>query len=304
MRRSALIVFCFMLAGCAAFGGPPPEAPVTPSELLSGNNYVPLDPLPVAVLIHGSCLGRSLGSVLKNLPDNSVRIAVRQLDVNGSATFAPVKLGMQGSSYQVILDYVNVNVANMRFHPEGGDIANGQAPLSLQRIDDDRIPAAKGDFVIPVYVGIGLRLTANVTVRKGNVNLTSLPALAAAADAQKITGSLIVQTLGITGKQVTGSLPLPSELSSTTIQNAMQSMGSIKAIVYDEPDTILDPRVIGMYYPLNDQRTINLIVSELARTPVPFWRTCPADPQAPVTPSTPGFQPPAYILPPIAPERG
>ena len=135
---------------------------------------------------------------------------------------------------------------------------------------------SSNEVVIPVYVGVGLRLTATVQILKGNVNLASLGAIAASVEAQKAAGSLVVQTLGINGKQVAASLPLPAELNSTTIQNAIQSLGSIKAVMYDAENTRVTPRVTGIYSPLqfNSPRLINAIVSQLAKARIPWSPAC------------------------------
>jgi hypothetical protein len=287
--RQLLLASCFLsLGGCAQFSEfAQPPTPRTPAEMFSGYSYVPLDPLPVEVVIHDSCKGTKLKPLWDFLPDNAVRIAVRQLSGNASLGFGPAKLGYEGNTYQVVLDYINADVSNIRFRASGGDISHGVAPSFLTRVENSNQPSAGNDVVVPVYVGIGLRLTANVTVHKGTVNLSSLGALSAAAEANRVSGSLIVQTLGITGEKVTGALPLPSELNPTTIQNAMQALGSIKAIIYDDK-TILYPRVTGIYDPLpnSNQETINQVVSELSRERVKFEKTCPAEPEQ-VTKSTP-----------------
>lgn len=280
MRRACVLMLSTAaLGGCASLGSSFPDTPQTPAAIFSGFSYVPLDPLPVHVVDGANCgAGNPRGSILNVLPDNAVRIAVRKLSGSVSGGVAPVQVGVEGNSYQVILDYINADVANLRFRYSGG-IEEGQPLQMLTRLGDEApaaAPAGGGEFVIPVYVGVGLRLTANVTVLRGSVNLTSLGALSAAAQAERVTGSLIVQTLGITGRQVTTALPLPSELNPTTIQNAILALGSVKAIVYDK-DTVVAPRVTGIYDPLpnSDQRTINLIVSELASKPIPWKQDCP-----------------------------
>lgn len=285
---------------------PAARIPQTEAATQSAFTYVPLDPLPVVAEGGADCTYRegratsSLKPVLEALPDNAVRVAIRQLDASGSATVGPAKMGAEGHQYQVILDYINADVVNMRFvvtRDIKGKIvglkrqSDGAAPMNAGEAYEGA-SAAPGDgpgaaaqpaapepeeSVIPVYVGVGLRLTANVTVLKGNVNLSSLGALAAEAQANNIRGALIVQTLGITGKQVTTALPLPSELNATTIQNAILALGSIKAMVYD-PSTIISPRVTGVYNPLgtSDERIINQIVSGIARWPVRWQQPCKA----------------------------
>lgn len=113
------------------------------------------------------------------LPDNAVRIAVRKLSGTGSMSFGPAQLGYQGNSYQVVLDYINADVANIRFARAGLTHEKGIQTTAFVRLDEAAAPAAS-EVVIPVYVGIGLRLVAHVTVHKGKVNLSSLGSLSAA----------------------------------------------------------------------------------------------------------------------------
>jgi hypothetical protein len=254
--------------------------PRSVGEVLSGYSYVPLDPLPITVQSGANCAaGAARLPLLSVLPDNAVRIAVRNLSGDATLGFGPAKIGYQGSSYQVILDYVNYGIANIRFHYSGGDVFTGATPQSLIRVSDavktESISAGPGDglIVVPVYVGVGLRLTADVTVNKGTVNLASLGALTAAAEAQRVTGTLVVQGLGMTGDKVRAALPLPSDLNATTIQNAIVSLGTIKALSPDSTGgLIVTPQVLGIYNPMpqSNQQTINLIVSQLIQDP-PAW---------------------------------
>jgi hypothetical protein len=266
MRSVFLAPAVFGLSACGFLA--PPKSP---GEYYSGYSYVPLDPLPVQVNGNVAC-----SALNRELPDNAVRIAVRDLSGSGSLGFGPVKLGYAGSSYRVILDYINADVANFRFRYGGGlNVLEGATPAFVTRVDRPSTSTAgggQGEIVIPVYVGVGLRLTADVTVHKGTVNLSSLGSLSAAAEAKRITGSLLVQTLGITGPKIQSALPLPSELNSTTIQNAIVSVGSIKALMGDE-GTLLRPRVVGIYNPMkqSNQETINLIVSQLIGPPPIGW---------------------------------
>lgn len=284
-RCTLLLVGSVALSACTTAGTKLPE-PRSRAETFAGFSYVPLDPLPVTPVAGLGCSnGQISGPTLNALPDNAVRIAVRQVAGKGSLGVGTAQVGAEGNSYEVVLDYINADASNIRFFYSSDSALSEGSAGSLPQIQKVRrldmnekvnaLESDEGEFVVPVYVGIGLRLTANVTVLKGSVNLGSLGALAAAAQAERITGSMIVQTLGITGPQVTSSLPLPSELNPTTIQNAILALGSIKAIVYDE-GTLVTPRVTGIYNSLgtSDQRTINMIVSELASRPVEWGRAC------------------------------
>ena len=126
-----------------------------------------------------------------------------------------------------------------------------------------------------MYVGVGLRLTANVKTLEADVNLSGLSTIAAEAKAGRLEGSLTVQTLGITGKNIASSLPLPSEINETTIQNALVAIGSIKAQLYDNENTIISPRVVGIYKPIEGGTdVINAIIADLAKSRVKWHRPC------------------------------
>jgi hypothetical protein len=129
------------------------------------------------------------------------------------------------------------------------------------------------EFSIPVYIGVGLRLVADIEVLKGSVNLASLGSIAASVEAGNSTGSLTVQTLGISGENIDSSLPLPSKLNQTTIENAILSIGAMKALTYGGK---VRARVTGLYLPVQDGSAtlVNLITSELAEIAVPWYRTC------------------------------
>jgi hypothetical protein len=261
------------------------KLPKSMGERNSGFTYVPLDPLAVQVGT-SNCGAVPTGTqkLMYALPDNAVRMAMQEVTADGSASFGPVTIGAKGKTYRVILDFVSVDTTNVRFQ-----VANtsGSTPVSalkniraaerlsvLRMKKDEAVKQGFDEFVIPVYVGVGLRLTAVVTVREGKLNLAGLTGLGAAAEAKKASGSLIVQTLGINGPEVAAALPLPSELNVTTVQNAILSLGGIKSTLWSDK-TRIAARVTGIYNPLptGDLRLINGIVSELAKDPIP-WEPC------------------------------
>jgi hypothetical protein len=309
----AVLLVALGLSGCAIR-----NLPKTFAETQTSYSYIPLDPLPVVIVPAFDCYSdenpqkKLIGTpkpLLDSLPDQSVRIATGQYYASGTLVYGPAKIGYSGHSYQVVLDYVNVDTTNVsvyierklpdgklvsvfdntikepttyRVHrdPESTAFAYLEDSLhqnpvgeSAAKTTPKQVP--NGDpVVIPVYVGVGLRLTASVTVTKGTANLSSLGAISADAAAGKLTGSLVVQTLGITGKSVSTTLPLPSELNQTTIQNAILALGAIKAVLYD-PTTQIDPRVVGIYNPVGGgQQLVNGIISVLASNPLRWFRPC------------------------------
>jgi hypothetical protein len=243
--------------------GDPANAPAS--------GYNPIDPLPVILDPGGSAATNE--AILKALPDETMRMAIGEIDRNGSLAFGPAKTGVKDHSYIVIVDYIKFVT-----QPFEAEIAvpgpgrrdtivfniRGFAIAQPTTVATDSVAKA----LVPVYVGVGLRLTATVTVRQGSVDLGNLFALGFAAQAQKATGTLTVQTLGISGPTVSGVIPMPSDINPTTIQNAILALGSIKAKLYD-PSTLITPRVVGVYNTLGGgQRTINSFISALLRQPI------------------------------------
>ena len=279
------------------------DSPKTLGERYTSYSYTPLDPLPVFTEPGKSCGNHSEDHLLEDntildaLPDQAVRFAVGEINAYGSISFGPFKSTVKGKSYQVILDYVNVDVAYLPVYINR-KMVNAEKFVSVfdlhvsekstyQVFPADRFneaesinqKAIKEDgselVIVPVYVGVGLRLTASIYAKEGGINLSGLGALSVAAQAGKINGSLTIQTLGITGSNVDKSLPLPSEINQSTIQNVILSIGSIKATLRDKENTIVEPRVVGIYNPIGGgQDFINGIISQLAGSPIVWYRRC------------------------------
>ena len=328
-----------LMAGCAlsACETMQLEEPRTLGEINTGNNYIPVDPLEVSVLIddefpktgtakemqsyrYRRCVARAdrddlppkaaagaagaapAGSdrpkhgpdVMDALPDHTIRMAMRSLSASGGGGFGPVTVSAKGTSYQVVMDSIFADTANVRF---GVRINGGNTPVHSLRgslPDDTQIevirlrhpsdkdgvlppdvaPAGFEEVTIPMYIGIGLRLTARLYAKKGGINLANLPGVGASADAEQSSGSLTMQTLGVFNQQVASTFALPTELSGASVQNALVSMGAVKAIVYDR-DTGTRPRLTGIYNPLgtSDPMLMNKIYSALASRPIP-WAPC------------------------------
>lgn len=259
MRTLILLIVVLALGGCATTQFPIPD---TLGDPKNANNYGyhPLDPLPVNLTIEKS-------KVLDSMPDETIRIAVGSVSSDGGITFGPAKLGMEGKNYVVILDYIKFGTDSFGVTLSDKDV-NGNRVARLVKSSE----ASKANAIVPVYIGVGLRLTANILVKKGSVDLGSLFALGIAAKAQQVSGTLVIQTLGVSGPEVSGLIPMPGEISESTIQNAILALASIKAKIYDTK-TLITPRVVGVYNNLGGgETTINGFISSLLEQPIPFPR--------------------------------
>lgn len=149
--------------------------------------------------------------------------------------------------------------------------------LSKKRWSDEpsEVQARLEEVNIPLYVGIGLRVAADIEVFDSKANISGLGSIGAEAEANRLKGSLIVQTLGINGKSIAAALPIQSELNRTTAQNAVVAVGSVKALLYAN-ETVISPRVVGLYLPFpGGKALVNALVSELSKEGAPWLRTCP-----------------------------
>lgn len=191
----------------------------------------------------------------------------------GSYVWPNYKKGQQVKLFERVPDSV---VTNYTVLPNPND-SLFQAFQEKSKVDKNIAGLIKEGYEVvnlPVYVGVGLRLTATIKVLKGEVNLSGLPEISAEAKAGNLSGTLVVQTLGATGELVSSNLPLPSELDRTTTQNAILSLGAIKALLPDEKMRIT-PRVIGIYNPVGGGRSfVNGVITALAADRLTWYQPC------------------------------
>ena len=296
MRILVLFSVVAMLGGCATT-----FSPKTVAEKESGYTYVPIDPFAVQTVPGDSCTdtpqekAKGYGTLLQSLPDNAVRMLIERFNASGTVTYGPAKLGAKGESYRVTVDYINADTINMPvwiaktmvekasgevhyvnpFGPPGDTYQKDSEEYKITRERPTEVEINNYvEFNIPVYVGIGLRVTASIDVVGASANISGIGVIGAEAEAEKLKGSLIVQTLGVNGKSIAAALPIQSELNRTTAQNAIVAVGSIKALLYAD-ETVVSPRVVGIYLPFpGGKPLVNALISELSKKRVLWPRPC------------------------------
>lgn len=147
-----------------------------------------------------------------------------------------------------------------------GSVYENNAELGDQNQNLQLDKSQQHNVKIPVYVGIGLRIQASVTVLKDSVNLGSLYGLGVAASQNKLNGTLIIQSLGISGENVSPIIPIPDRINESTIQTAMQSLATIKSKIYDKK-TKITPQVVAFGLPYSIGGSKDLIESSLHTSP-------------------------------------
>jgi hypothetical protein len=176
---------------------------------------------------------------------------------------------MEGASYKAMRDEKRA-VSSMESIP-GTEAFEAryydEVGISFKERDDLKAEYFEA-FNVPVYVGIGLRIIAEGRSLTGDASISGIGVVGAEAEAKRLVGSLTVQTLGVNSQAVASALPVQSELSRTTAENAFVAIGSIKAMLH-QPETIKSPRVVGLYLPFpGGKPLVNALISELSRNPV------------------------------------
>ncbi len=160
----------------------------------------------------------------------------------------------------------NVLISEQKLSTNHGSVIEFNAELKSQNQNLRLDKSQEHNIKIPVYVGIGLRIQASVTVLKDSVNLGSLYGLGVAASQNKLSGTLIIQSLGISGENVSPIIPIPDRINESTIQTAMQSLATIKSKIYDKK-TRITPQVVAFGLPYSINGAKDLIESSLHTSP-------------------------------------
>lgn len=93
-------------------------------------------------------------------------------------------------------------------------------------------------------VGIGLRISANLETEGADINLGSLLAIGAAANAKELKGDISISVIGIDSPDITNLIPLTSAIDQTSIQSALQAMASIKA-KFNDNNIEIHPHIVA-----------------------------------------------------------
>lgn len=190
--------------------------PIDPMELSSKIQlFNDKDSVPV----HRDVRSLSKEEVLRFLANESVLTTISQVDVNGDLKAGPGTFSTKNSKYRITMDYMKYSTLMI------GDTANRRDGFAR--------------------VGVGLRVILSVFASKSNIALTDLFSIGFAAEAGHLSGSLMIEIIGLKSNEVTSAIPLPSEINPTTIQLVMSSMATIKSKVYD-PQTELIPQIVAI----------------------------------------------------------
>lgn len=95
-----------------------------------------------------------------------------------------------------------------------------------------------------VRIGIGVRLFILVKERTAKVNTLSIPAIAAKAEERKLEATIRLEVIGISGPAIAEAMPMPAELTFTTLMQMYKGIDMIKAAIWT-PGTYVTPQILA-----------------------------------------------------------
>lgn len=222
-----LIVLAFLIGpvACKNLGKDPP-LDKSKLELLPSRGYQPVNPIPDPEPFRGTLLEASSSPerralpVLSQLQNEAVRLAIGKKSSDGDTRFGPVGVTEANETYIVVLDYIKyipkTVLVSLKPATQGSlareyEVISKSRPKNPSPVSD--VAESRDIVAVPVYAGIGLRLLATVTTKQRGVDISSLESVGLAASQGELTGSLQIQTLGITGRGISGLLPIPTEIN-------------------------------------------------------------------------------------------
>lgn len=219
-----VIILC-LATGCAATTNNISKSTITTKEVPYAG-YIAINPisLPPTLLLKNPTASPSKVSDFR-LINNAARVSSEEINAKGEVKFITSNISTEGNFYRTTIDYIKYITT----------------PIT--------IPIKKNssttDVVIVIDIGVGLRAETKFTALKSGANIADIINMGVAAQNNQISGTMAFQTMGIESKTISDTLPIPSELSKTSIQNALQTMATIKANIYDT-NTIAIPQIVGI----------------------------------------------------------
>ncbi len=156
-------------------------------------------------------------SYLPSFPNLVSSVTVYQVDKDGTLSLLGNSLSAKKSTYIVIYDYAQTQ--------------------TIQISDGDKINYY-------ALIGISVRMVARVTTKSSGLNLSNIYGLGVAANSKKVQGSLEVRAKGINSLEINSLIPVTTDLSPSSIANALQAVATIKSHIYDK-ETKITPQFLA-----------------------------------------------------------
>jgi len=249
MKKLIYLLFPAILINCGAFKKNENNASkvneISNEQVFALKGYQPIDPIAI------NYNNFKNEGIINCFPNEATRVAIGKISRNGSLSFGSNVVTKKGENYTIIIDYIKYMTTSLPakysyvlgYNHGNAEIIetlqtrfgnlNGARKFKQEISEKDSTNSRSSNqqkIKIPVYVGVGLRIQANIIILDDslNINLGSLYNLGIAASQNKLNGTLIIQTLGVSGPQISSALPIPDKINESTIQNAITALATIK----------------------------------------------------------------------------
>lgn len=153
-------------------------------------------------------------SILSSFPNLCSTVTIFHENKDGSLSLFGNSLAAKNDTYIVIYDFALSQTL--------------QIPIN-------------GDNSKTVYfaeIGVSVRMMAKVVTKTRGIDLSNFFKLAIAASKSQVSGKLQVKVNGIASQTIASLIPVTSDLSPSSIENALQSVAAIKSHLYDSTTKI------------------------------------------------------------------
>ncbi len=269
MKLTIILFFAITLTGCASFKTRIIAPLKTQGDPLNSPSYgyTPLDPVSADI---DSSLLKLKESVANVLTDETMRLAIGNVSGSGNITYGKSLIGVKGQRYIVVLDYIKYVTIPFPVTFDRDSSELHIVSFSAYNATDNKDTKDNGSekSIIPLYVGVGLRITADITINTDSLSL-DLFGLGAAASLHKASGTLVIQLLGVSNEKISDLIPFPSKLDESTVENAIVALATIRSKMYDK-DTRLYPQVVGYYNNIGGlgMEVTNNVISTILTKPI------------------------------------
>lgn len=157
--------------------------------------------------------------------------------------------------YMATVDYGNTDTVPVTMWIK--EVVSGaDATYDVRRVNQN--DTAFAEVIIPVLVGVAIRVSADFVALDAKAEVSGLGVIGANAAISRLRGSLMVETIGVSGEAMAASIPIPSKLDQTTVESAILAVGAGRAYMYanDASKLTISPRVLGMISPGNNPRLV------------------------------------------------
>ena len=248
--------------------------------------------------------------LLKFLPNVQSKILIEDINYEGGISFSVGRISGENKRYRIIIDQImsdtdtDYDLYIQKIITESGGAKKTVSVHDKKYIDYEPVEyklahyqncheimglehpiycqknARKKDFEhfkVATYFGVGIRLIANLTTDKANIDISGLNSIKQAISstnssnliqgisATAVIGTIEISTMGLGGPDIIKKLPVTYSLSEEGINSAIIAVQNIKDMAFTSTSTVnISPQILAFSTPFQaNQELISRITSLL-----------------------------------------